>query len=774
MPRLCARMGPYLAALLVVAVSALLGTAVCRACSAPLALAPVSGASLLIALTALGVRLPGRATTAVVVVALTCVLVAGHVVRARVRPPGAALAGALLAGLGAAAITTLPFLSAGRVGMLGMSLNNDTSVHTLWADGLRSATVARLYPSNPGYPLGPHSLVATVAQGTGIATAEALVGLLIATVVLFAVTAFGVLRRVPLVLRVPAAVFAAASYLAAAWYAQGAFKEPLLSLLLLGFALALAAPLAADAHVRRWSFAPAALALAAALLTYSYLALAWLGVAGVLVVALTAADRRPRPSALPAALRSAAVPIALGAVVALVATASELPRIWRYLRAVGASPASGEGGIGSTELGNLAGPLPRSEALPVWPSGDFRFQPPGDAFMYHELKALAIVALVGGALFLLARRRDVGLMAASGAGVAVWALSDRGQSPYVTAKALAILSPLVALVIVRALLPERLPAAWAGRTVWALRVAVAAILVTAGFWSSEIVLRDSPVESPAQRDQLAELRPVVARGPILFIGDDDFAAVRLSRMPLGYVGVAFPPSMPVATRSQKPFKYGDALDWDSFSAATLDRFRYVVTVRSPYASAAPPNFRLLRATPLYAAWQRVGPTPSRSTIEPDDAPAGRLDCARSASARALARRDGVAAVERAAPRLLGSGLPPVGAGGAIFLSVKLPPGRWALAMKYTSTTPVRLQFDRTRLPEVPANTTRPGSWWPVGSWTSDGAAHTLTIVGERQSRLSGTAFPASVSGIVAVRPGGERLVPLRRACGRWVDWYRAR
>lgn len=763
---------PYFAALVIVALCALLGTAACRACVAPLSLAPVTGLALLLALTTLTVQLPGRATTAAVATALATGVAAAYLVRVRVRVPRAAALGALLAGLGAAAVTTLPFLSAGHLGIPGQSLNNDTAVHVLWADGLRSASMARLYPSNPGYPLGPHSLVAAIAQGCGMSTADVLVGLLVATVVLLAFTAFGVLRCVPLALRVPSATFCAVSYLTAAWFAQGAFKEPMMALLLLGFGLAVAAALAQGTRLLARSLVPAALIAAASLLTYSYLAAAWFGVAVLLAVALAALDRRPAPAAVLAGVRSATVPLVVGLAVAVAATAAEIPRILRYLGAVGASPAEGAGGIGVTNLGNLAAPLRRSEALPIWPSGDFRFPPPESAFLYHELKALAIIALVGGGPFLLARRRDVGLMAAAGAGVVVWALSDRGQSPYVTAKSLAILSPLIALVILRALLPMRLPATRPWRAVWALRIVVAAAIVVAGFWSTELVLRSSPVESTAQRDQLAQLRPLVQRGPTLFLGDDDYAPVRLAGIPLGYVGVGFPSPIAVPTRPQKPFTYGNAVDWDSVSAATLDRFRYVVAVRSPYASAAPANFRPLRATPLFEAWERVGPTVPRATIESDGLPVGRLECARSPSARALARRRGMAAVERRDSAMLSGALPALGVGDSASLAVRLPRGRWQLAMKYTSSIPLRLQFDGARLPEVPANTTRPGSWWPVGAWTSDGRPHTLWTIGERVSRLSATAFPASISGIVAVPAGGEQLVPLRRACGRLVDWYR--
>ena len=93
-----------------------------------------------------------------------------------------------------------------------------------------------------GYPLGPHAIVAATAKVSGASLIEGFAGLTGAIAVLLALTAYGALRGVRGWLRVPAAVLAASPYLAAAYLAQGAFKEPLLGLALLGFALALPPP----------------------------------------------------------------------------------------------------------------------------------------------------------------------------------------------------------------------------------------------------------------------------------------------------------------------------------------------------------------------------------------------------------------------------------------------------------------------------------------------------------------------------------------------------
>jgi hypothetical protein len=75
---------------------------------------------------------------------------------------------------------------------------------------------------------------------------------------------------------------------------------------------------------------------------------------------------------------------------------------------------------------------------------------------------------------------------------------------------------------------------------------------------------------------------------------------------------------------------------------------------------------------------------------------------------------------------------------------------------------------------LPANTTRPGSWWPGPVVRGDGRAHELLVIPEKQSRLTITAFPTEVGGIVATPVAPERTVALARACGRAVDWYQPR
>ena len=73
-----------------------------------------------------------------------------------------------------------------------------------------------------------------MAEVTGIGLVEVFAGLTLALAVLAGLTALAMLRGLRPSLRVPSAALVALCYLAAAYLAQGAFKEPLMALLLLG------------------------------------------------------------------------------------------------------------------------------------------------------------------------------------------------------------------------------------------------------------------------------------------------------------------------------------------------------------------------------------------------------------------------------------------------------------------------------------------------------------------------------------------------------------
>lgn len=763
-------MTPYLSALLIALASFTIGGAICRLCGASAALVPATGLATVMALAWLGVVLPFDGFTAAVLV-LVAVGVALWTLRRHGGVRGIDPA-AVLAGAGVAAFVALQFLANSRLGIPGISLNNDTATHLLWIDALRSDAMHAYYPPDAGYPLGPHAVVAALADGAGIGPDHGLTGLLIATPALIAATAVAALRPSPLLLRAAGGGFVAATYLGMAWFVQGAFKEPLLVLFVLAFSVGLSAILRTATVPARLALVPLGLVCGGAVLTYGHLALVWLAGAAALALVLALIGRRPDVDLVGTA-RAVVTPVSIGLLALFAAVLTDLPRLASFASSQLAGPApSGSKLLGGSDLGNLAGPLPFSEGLTFWPSPDFRFERLHD-FFTADFKHLVAVALVASVAYLAVRRRDVGLVGGLGSALAIWVVSNDARSPYVAGKALAVLSPFVALVLMRALLPERLPTrALRSAGLFVVRVGLAAIIVGIGIWSSELVLRGAPVESSAQRDDLQALRPLVASGPTLFLGADDYAGFRLRDVPVAYLGPARPSPIAVTTRPGKPFVPGQALDWDSFDAPTLDRFKFVVIPRSPYTSAAPPNFRLLRRNAVYEAWERTGPTLARGSIEPQDAPAARLPCSRGKPDKRLAARASTAVVLPHAPRvLMNEPLPPIPLGGAGLVGVTLPPGEWQIGLKYASPMPVRVQLGARRLFTAPPNVGRTGPWWQAGTLTSDGKPQQLVLIAERESRFAASGIPAEIDGIVAVRPGAEKTVSLRDACNRYVDYY---
>ncbi len=133
----------------------------------------------------------------------------------------------------------------------------------------------------PGYPLGPHSLVDALGSGLGLRLDLGFTALLIATLVIIALVGSAALRGEAGWKRVVTGVLAALFYLVAAYYAEGAFKEPLLAVLLLAFVLQL------EEVREEWATSTArpvwrpgsrvAVLAAGAIYVYSYPAVAWLG-----------------------------------------------------------------------------------------------------------------------------------------------------------------------------------------------------------------------------------------------------------------------------------------------------------------------------------------------------------------------------------------------------------------------------------------------------------------------------------------------------------------
>src|SRR4051795_12465268 len=212
------------------------------------------------------IRLPGRGTTVSVVLALITVAAmfylwredrggrllarrspAGQPHRAPEgpRPPGeghpeSSWALGLLVALIVVVVASLPFAFNERNGVLGEGIyTNDQAAQLYWTDWPQHGVGPEPNAVRFGYPTGPHSVAATVAEATNTSLLDSFNGLLLAIPILTALTALGVMGGLSPPRRVIAASLTALPFLAASFLAQSAFKETAMALLVLAFAVTL-------------------------------------------------------------------------------------------------------------------------------------------------------------------------------------------------------------------------------------------------------------------------------------------------------------------------------------------------------------------------------------------------------------------------------------------------------------------------------------------------------------------------------------------------------
>jgi hypothetical protein len=773
------------AAGLVLAASTLCGSAIWSIAGLPprSPAAPAVGFAALLALEASVIRLPGRAASSALATGVLLVSCGVYLMRcpsARVLPAWSVIAGILTI-----LVAMLPFAVAGRVGLLGVGTNDDMTEHLLAAWTLQhpvGASVSELVVS--GYPLGPHAVAATIGDATGMSLERSFTGVIIAVPALLALAAAVILPGGPRALLVAIAIATGLCYLQAAYLVQASFKEPMEAMMLVGTVGTLY-ELGRRRSTSRWRGAPLGVLAAGAVYVYSYTGLAWLGGTVAVWFALRLVARRP-PRIRPAL---GAVAIASAAFLALVAP--EVPRMITFAH-------SGYNREGSNVFGDLLHPLSPLEGLGIWPRLDFRFDVP----LASSGGVLALLALLALAACLVAhvRRRDLLLPSALIVAAGIYAVTGT-RSPYTAAKALALVAPLVTVMLGRELL--MLLRSRARAKSWStLGAAVLAAVLVAGAYSDLEVLRDGPVGPTAHERELALLRGLVGRRPVLFLGADDFvqwelrgADVATPPSPL-YAKLVVPlrgdkawhdpasPEPPVTTGRRAGL--GLAYDFDSVPSTVLDRFAFAILPRSAYTSEPPENWALVRTTSSYELWRRKGTTPARETLDEMDNPGAVLDCA-TAAGRAIARRRGIAMV-RPAPvvgeRFAWKGR--VGyAGRSARQTLVLSAGRWDISLQYDSAGSIAVVGPGLRA-VLPASLEPRGPYWFAGTIgvTRPGPVtirvsyRPLGAVGRLVGAFGLTRAPVptgltALGRVVATRaPSRDRSIPLRQACGRYVDAYR--
>ncbi|MDX6635084.1 MAG: hypothetical protein QOF06_1287 [Solirubrobacterales bacterium] len=687
-----------------------------------------------------------------------------------------------------ALVLAIPFAVSGRWGLLGVGFNNDLGLHLAWAEWLRSGFGPA---ADPGYPLGPHGLAVATASVPGIGLGQAFLGEIVAIGVMTGLTALGALRGMSPGRRTIAAAMVAVPYLAASYYAQAAFKETAEALLVLAFAIWLTTLDAARAEADSQVLPPLAL-FGGIFFAYSFAGIAW-PVAILALWSLTLPEVRQalRPRSL---LRFLLRPTTLLAIAVLVGLAVLVTVVGPFGFASSFEKVAGS---------NTYGPVSPLEALGVWPASNYRLDAAGGAQLPGLAGAIAILALLAGIAWWV-RRREATISIALGASTLLYLVSLPSSGDYSQAKALMIMAPLAMLVIVRPLLtefpgrsrrrdetrsttPDFVPSAGAVRVGWAI---LAVAFVGGAVWSSFLVLRDAPVGPPGHGSELQAFLPILHGRPVLYAGQDRYAAYELLGADTHVPLVEFPDDA-VSPNPEKPFDTGDAyspIDFDSFSHGTLDRLPYVITGRAAWNSQAPPNFKRIDSTPSYVLWKRTGPTPENRHVLLEGTEAAALAGCDAPEIRILLSEQGRAGLF---PDVVighkdawtdGSVL---ATGAETMQPLWLPAGSWNLSLQYFSPFDLTLSAPGFHK-ELPAalDGQRPntislgnnGQFWPAGRFESDGGPVIFSLRTAEASALQslvGYDGKAYVGELVAVPAKPHRMVSLSKACNGWIDWYEA-
>jgi hypothetical protein len=789
--------GTYASAALICAASLLVGRAILGLTNAGDRrgwLAPVVGFGAILTVTGFLARAPGHATSATLGLTALVLVAAALLWRAGAGSDETGEGASWLReGLPVAVLVALafsiPFAISGRWGIVGVGFNNDLGLHLAWAEWLRSG----LGPTpEAGYPLGPHALAAGVAALPGIGLGQAFVGEIFAIGILTALTALTALQDLGRSRRVLAAALVAIPYLGASYFAQGAFKETGEALFVLAFALFLH-DLDRQRRASPGRGGPAAVGSAAVGLTliagiffsYSFAGLAWpLSIFAIWAFTVPQLRRAVAPRAWLRTLRQPAALLTIGVLAAL----AVLTVVGPYAFIHGFNRVAGT---------NTYGPVSPIEVLGVWPTSNYRLNAAGGAQLTGLATAVgAIAVLLGGVWWL--RRRDFAVPVALAACTVLYLAALAGSGEYSQAKALMIAAPLAMLIAIRPLLFEtggrtsRRPAGETASSTGGRRIAWALLgvaFVGGAIYSSLLVLRDAPIGPPGHGSELRALMPILRGEPVLYAGQDRYAAYELMGADTHVPLVEFPDA-DVSPSPEKPFDTGDAyspIDFDSFSHGTLDRFPYVITGRAAWNSEAPAGFRRVAATPSYILWKRTAAPPeNRHVLLEGTEPAARADCA-SPEIRILTASPGRASLFPGA--VIGSkarwspaaGLEP---GESTSQQLRLPSGRWLLSIQYFSpfdltltapglTQPLPAALDGQRPNTI--SLANDGQFWPAGEIRGGGPIGFTVTAAESSTlqRLSGYSGKATLGNLVAVPAEPHRIVPLSQACGAWIDWYQS-
>jgi hypothetical protein len=336
--------GTYVSAGIILLASLLVGRAILLALGRKRAsfLEGAVGLATLILVCTVAIRLPGDQATSI---ACCAILVVASIVFLLMRSgsmtgPGVGIA--IPVGLICLLLASFPFIASGHIGIPGVGINNDMAMHLVDVDYLVDQSRPTPQSVINGYPLGPHSLVATVVSVLGTQPLWGWLGLLVAVPVLTGITALGALGELPGWRRTLGAVLVAFAFLTASVLGIAGFKELIAGLFLVAFALGLR-EIEREPEGRIAVVIGLALITAAMIPVYSLPGVAWLVVtAGLWVVAELLQIRAEKgPAGVRAVVRGSMRVVIPAAILLVLAGIAQLPKIIDFIQ--------------SGSIGNVAG-----------------------------------------------------------------------------------------------------------------------------------------------------------------------------------------------------------------------------------------------------------------------------------------------------------------------------------------------------------------------------------------------------------------------------------
>ena len=449
-----------------------------------------------------------------------------------------------------------------------------------------------------------------------------------------------------------------------------------------------------------------------------------------------------------------------------------------------------EGGQSTAFMGQLARPLPLTQAAGVWLGRDYRVPVTGDASLPNGILIGLALALVAIGVISQLHRRSVAPLALLGATGLIGALLAIRLSPYADAKLLVIVSPPVALL-------AAIGAHALGRG-GTLRIALATIAGAAVgvgvLWSAAVTYREVRLAPPARMLAMQDVAEHAGRDRLWLVNEwEEFAKYFMRRIRV---------NMPFEVESPKPARLRDAgapifgryYDLDRLTLRYVVSFSGIVLRRSPSASRPPAAFEKVYENRYYELWRRrsgihvAEHLPLQrlhdATAEPDCGAVRRMASRARRGERLVAalppsvalfdtaahRRPGWVLNQRPDPADTVTPLVP----GRVAGQVRTVRGRFHVWIRGTFGRAVTAYVDGRRIGAADEVNT-PGQWLEAGAVRLRGGAHRVELRRPSTSLAPGDGY-RGVIGPVALQQAGEarlvtvRAVNARSLCGRQWDW----